>query len=96
VHEVLGTDPAIDLGTRFTVSTYDAALEFAFDYLQAEDPLRNGKVDGLEIVRVGDVSREKVWSYSHRDHSAVDVDLVRLWGFDPTCHWQGPPAYARN
>ena len=96
VHEVLGPDPTIDLGTRFTGSTFDAALEFAFDYLQTEDPLRNGKVDGLEIVRADDVSREKVWSYSHREHNAVDFDLIRLWGFDPTRHWQGPPTYARN
>src|SRR5919204_6471827 len=93
VHEVLGADP-IDLGVRFTGSTFDVALEFAFDYLQREDPLRNGKVDGLVIVRVDGVSRERVWSYSHREHAAVDVDLVRLWGFDPTRHWQGPPAYA--
>jgi hypothetical protein len=96
VHEVLGSDPTIDLGMRFTGSTFDAALEFAFDYLQTEDPLRNGKVDGLEIVCADDVSREKVWSYSHREHTAVDVDLVRLWGFDPTRHWTGPPAYVRN
>ncbi|MGB2953999.1 MAG: hypothetical protein WBB74_11515 [Gaiellaceae bacterium] len=96
VHEVLGVDPMVDLGARFTGSTYDVALEFAFDYLQVEDPLRSGEVDGLEIVRVEGTSREKIWSYSHRDAGSVAVDLVSLWGFDPTCHWHGPPAYTRT
>ena len=51
VHELLGGEPALDLGRRFETSDFGAAVDYAFDYLERRDPRREGIVGALEIVR---------------------------------------------
>jgi hypothetical protein len=92
VHEVLEGDCTVDLGSRFSCTSYEAAVEFVFEFLAEHDPVRSGEIEGLEIVRVAGDRREPVWSYRHSQVGSVP-DLVSLWGFDPTRHWLGPPAY---
>jgi hypothetical protein len=87
VHEL--TRGETDLGLRYASDSLDTAVEFAFAYLDEHDPDRSGAVKGLEVLKAG----ESVWSYRHAD--VAEVDLVRKWGFDPTKHWHGPPAYSR-
>jgi hypothetical protein len=94
VHEVLGDDPAVDLGLRFSASDFSEAIELALDYLQTEDPSR-GEVSALQIVRVEGSRREVVWSYNHKLAVAAPDDLVRLWGFHPTQPWELPSGLKR-
>jgi len=102
VHEVLGGEPALDLGLRFETADFGASVDFAFDYLERRDPRREGVVSALEIVRVSGSERETVWSYSHAQARSMARDLVRVWGFDPGRGWSSPyrkpptPAPARN
>ncbi len=67
----------------FSTDSFLEATDFAFEYLGAESPRR------LEIVRVRDSARERVWSY---DADAPDDsrDLVERYGFQPNA-WRGPP-----
>jgi hypothetical protein len=90
VHEVLGTDPGLDLGSRYECADYLEAFDFALDFLQEHDPEREGKVDGLDIKHVRGAERETVWAYRHDQLDTAPADLVALWGFDPTRCWQGP------
>ena len=90
VHEVLGTDPGLDLGSRFECAEYLDAFDFALDFLQEHDPQREGKVSGLDIKEVCGSERETVWAYRHGVQDTAPADLVALWGFDPTRRWQGP------
>ena len=83
-------EPPVDLGLRFAATNYTEAVEYAFDFLETNDPSRDGAVAGLEIVRVGAAGRETVWSYRHGAAPFSSRDLVRLWGFDPTRTWHGP------
>jgi hypothetical protein len=89
VREVLDEDGTVDLGVLFSCHDYVPAVEFAFDYLQRRDPLRDGTVGGLRVVRSVDGKRETVWNYSHAAQ-ARRVDPIRKWGFDVTRRWQGP------
>jgi hypothetical protein len=91
VHEILEGDPALDLGVRFETVDFGAAVDFAFDFLEREDPRREGAVSALEIVRVEGSRREAVWSYNHsRSHEPAARNPVGVWGFDVTRRWQGP------
>jgi hypothetical protein len=93
VHEVLEGEPAVDLGLRFSSGDYFEAVEFALDYLQAEDSARGG-VPGLQIVKVAPGRRVVVWSYSPSAAPVSREDLIRLWGFDPTRPWGVPSGLA--
>jgi hypothetical protein len=91
VHEVLEGDPALDLGLRFETVDFGGAVDFAFDFLDQQDPRREGSVGALEIVRVEGSRRETVWRYSHsRAHEPSARSTVGVWGFDVTRRWQGP------
>lgn len=102
VHEVLGGEPALDLGLRFEATDLGSAVDFAFAYLERRDPGREGIVSALEIVRVTPAGRESAWTYSHAQSGSSARDLVRVWGFDPGQGWRSPyrtpprPTPARN
>jgi hypothetical protein len=102
VHEVLEGAPSLGLGLRFETSDLGTAVDFAFDFLERRDPLREGAVSALEIVRVDGSEREKVWTYSHSKATSPTGELVRLWCYDGTRVWSRPysgpvrPAPARN
>ena len=89
VHEILGADPGLDLGSRFRCADYFEAFDFALDFLQEHDPEREGKVSGLDIKQVHGSGQQTVWEYRHEDVGNVPADLVAVWGFDPE-RWQGP------
>jgi hypothetical protein len=89
VHEILGGDPGLDLGSHYECADYLEAFDFALDYLQEHDPKREGKVSGLDIKQVHGAERETVWAYRHGGADVAPADLVALWGFDPRS-WQGP------
>jgi hypothetical protein len=88
VHEL--TKSEADLGLRYASESFDDVVEFVFSYLAEHDPRREGAVQALEVYADG----ESVWSYRHEE-DVPEVDLVGRWGFDPTKHWHGPPAYVR-
>jgi hypothetical protein len=90
VHEILGTDPGLDLGSRYECADYFEAFHFALDFLQEHDPERAGSVDGLDIREIRGSGWQTVWAYRHRERDTAPADLVALWGFDPTKRWQGP------
>jgi hypothetical protein len=90
VHEILGADPGLDLGSRYECADYFEAFDYALEFLQEHDPEREGKVNGLDIKRVRGTEKETVWEYRHGDMGKAPADLVALWGFDPTRRWQGP------
>jgi hypothetical protein len=90
VHEVLGRDPGLDLGSRYECSEYLDAFDFALEFLQEHDPNREGNVSGLDIKHVCGSERQTVWEYRHGENDAGPADLVALWGWDPTTSWQGP------
>ena len=87
VHELLGGEPALDIGRRFETSDFGAAVDYAFDYLERRDPRREGIVGALEIVRVAGSARETVWSYVHAPAPARPGDMTRVWGYDVTRSW---------
>lgn len=89
VHEILGADPGLDLGSRFQCADYLEAFDFALDFLQEHDPEREGKVSGLDIKQVHGSRQQTVWAYRFEDIGNVPADLVAVWGFDPK-RWQGP------
>ena len=90
VHELLGGEPALDLGRRFETSDFGAAVDFAFDYLERRDPRREGIVGALEIVRVAGSARETVWSYVHAPAPVRPRDMTRVWGYGVTRSWSSP------
>jgi hypothetical protein len=89
VHEILGADPGLDLGSRFQCADYLEAFDFALDFLQEHDPEREGKVSGLDIKQVHESRQHTVWEYRHGDVANAPADVVALWGFDPKA-WNGP------
>jgi hypothetical protein len=89
LREFSGSDPTLDLGARHEFPDYLSAVEFAFEYLGRKDPLRSGRVNRLDVVRVDGKRHETVWTYSH-DEERKEHDLVRLWGYDPTSRWRSP------
>lgn len=62
------------------------AVDFAFEYLEAESPER------LQIFRILGRKREEVWAYG--PEAAVETeeqprDLIDVYGYD-VMHWRGP------
>lgn len=90
VHEVLGGEPALDLGVRFETVDLGAAVDFAFDFLDRQDPQREGAVSGLQILRVEGSRREAVWSYDSTRAQEPSGNPIGVWGFDVTRRWEGP------
>jgi hypothetical protein len=90
VHEVLEGVPTVDLGTRHECGDFLGAFDLALDYLEEHDPKRDGRVSGLQIVKVRGGTPEIVWTYTHTPGGADQPDLMAIWGFDVTRRWQGP------
>jgi len=89
VRELHDGDPPIDLGVRYRCDDFLDASDFALDYLEENDPLREGLVSALEIVRIDGERREIVTAYRFRDTVAPHPDLAAQWGF-PVAAWRGP------
>jgi hypothetical protein len=66
------------------------AVDFAFDWLNSEDPARNGTAT-LAIVETHDGVSEEVWTYPPAPSSAGE--LVNRLGFNPVT-WAGIPDYS--
>ncbi len=62
--------------------TFLEAFDFAADYVDEQDPHRDGTVARLEIVAGG----KTVWQYA-ADVPAPVYDPIERWGF---VHWEGP------
>ena len=91
VHEILGTDPGLDLGSRYECADYFEAFDFALDFLEKHDPEREGNVSGLDIKQVQGTDAQTVWEYRYEATGTAPADLVAVYGFDPRS-WQGPTA----
>ena len=89
VHERRDGD-TLDLGVKAELRDLSDAVDFAFSYLDAHDPRREGTVQGLAIVRVDRQTRDTVWEYSWERAKAADPDLVALWGFPVSRPWSDP------
>ena len=91
VRELRG-DPPLDIGLRFECSDYDAAVEYESEYLSRNDPLREGKVEALEVVRVDGHDRDVSWAYRHGDETAAarGPSLLGKWGYDVSQNWRAP------
>jgi hypothetical protein len=91
VRELRG-DPPLDIGVRFECSEYAAAVEYACEYLGRTDPLREGKVAGLDVVRVDGATRDVSWTYRHGEETAAQrhSSLMGRWGYDVSRNWRGP------
>jgi hypothetical protein len=74
------------LGVRAHCASYEEAVDFALGYVDERHPVE------LEVVRVEDGGNEVVWSYDVGRAPFSSGDLVRLWGFDVTRPWHGPPS----
>lgn len=72
-------------GVRARCASYEEAVDFALAYVDDHQPA------ALEVLRVEDGASEVVWSYDAARPAFSSLDLVRLWGFDVTRPWQGPP-----
>jgi hypothetical protein len=61
------------------------AIDFAFEYLEAQRPAR------LLVFRTYGKKREEVWAYDEQeaDHAATPQELVDVFGFD-VVRWRGP------
>jgi hypothetical protein len=77
-----GVQP-VDLGLLHQCPDFLEAADFAFDYLESNDPLHEGSVSVIQIVRVTGSEREVVCSYRHTESAAAQrQDSVERWGFD--------------
>ena len=61
------------------------AIDFAFEYLEAERPAR------LLVFRTFGKKREEVWAYDEQaaEHAATPQHLLDVFGYD-VVRWQGP------
>ncbi|HEY8317093.1 MAG TPA: hypothetical protein VIG35_09525 [Gaiellaceae bacterium] len=66
------------------------AVDFAFEWLNSEDPARNGTAT-LAIVETHDGVSEEVWTYPPAPSSSGE--LVNRLGFNPVT-WAGTPDYS--
>ncbi len=71
----------------FTTDSFLEATDFAFEYLAAESP------DVLEIVRVRESERERVWECDQRGAPVESPDPFDRYGFDPNA-WSGPTSFS--
>jgi hypothetical protein len=87
VRELRDGEPPIDLGPRFRSGDFLEAADFVLDYLEENDPHREGLVSALEIVRVEGDARAVKTHYRHRDAVGRQAaDLTAHWGF-PVASW---------
>jgi hypothetical protein len=89
VFEVLENDPKARPSLRFTCDRLADAIDLALDYLRLDDPLRS-EISALEILKVGAVGREVVWTYNRSQVTDRRESLMSVWGFDPTRPWRLP------
>jgi hypothetical protein len=66
------------------------AVDFAVEWLNSEDPARNG-IATLAIVETHDGSSEEVWTYPPAP--SPTAELVNRLGFNPVT-WAGTPDYS--
>jgi hypothetical protein len=59
------------------------AIDFAFEYLEAEHP------DRLRVFRTCGKRREEVWTYDEADAEAEPEHLIDVYGYD-VVHWRSP------
>lgn len=86
--------PGLDLGLRHQCDDYLEAVDFAATFVEEHDPLREGLVSLLEIVKVDGDQRRTVWRYSASEARQGLVDPKEIWGFDVTQRWHGPAGKA--
>jgi hypothetical protein len=67
-------------------TTFFDAFDVAADYLDRQDPARDGSVPGLEIVEDPLGQPKTVWSYD-ATAPAPSFDPIAKWGFRD---WRGP------
>ena len=60
VHEGLKHHPGLDLGLRFSSSSFLDSAEYALEFLDEHDPKREGRVSALEILRVEGAARDRL------------------------------------
>jgi len=89
VHEGLKHHPGLDLGLRFSSSSFLDSAEYALEFLDEHDPKREGRVSALEILRVEGEQRETVWRYDYDGSQKGLQDPKEIWGFDVNA-WRGP------
>jgi hypothetical protein len=90
VREGLESVPGLDLGTRHRCTDYLDAVEFALAFVDEHDPLREGLVSWLEIIKVDGDRRSTVWHYSASEAQRGHEDPTEVFGFDVTAPWYGP------
>ena len=90
VREVVGDGHGGGLAPRHRCGGYADAVEFALDYLDANDPGRSGAVARLTVERVNGSRRETIWSYDAADADVPVADPISVFGFDVTKRWEGP------
>ena len=74
--------------TIYESASFLEAVDFAGEYVEEVDP------DAVEIQRVGNGTRETVWTYSDSRAAATAAakkGLAETFGFDPTL-WGSAPA----
>lgn len=86
VRELLDGESPVDLGLLHQCSDFLEAADFAFDYLESNDPHHEGSVSVIQIVLVRGAEREVVCSYRHEEANATaaaaPTDSVARYGFD--------------
>jgi hypothetical protein len=90
VRELRDGGITVDLGVKAELRDLTDAVDYAFSYLDAHDPRREGAVEGLAIVRVEGGKRDTVWEYSWERAKRAEPDLVALWGFPVSRPWRDP------
>ena len=83
IRELTDGDHPVDLGLLHECPDFLEAADFAFEYLESNDPLQEGSVSVIQIVRVSGSEREVVCTYRHSEAAAARrEDSVERWGFD--------------
>jgi hypothetical protein len=83
IRELTEGESPVDLGLLHECADFLEAADFAFDYLESNDPLAEGSVSVIQIVRVSGDEREVVCTYRHSESAATKrEDSVERWGFD--------------
>lgn len=86
VRELLDGERPVDLGLLHECSDFLEAADFAFDYLESNDPMHEGSVAVIQIVLVRGNEREVVCTYRHEESHATaaaePAHPVARYGFD--------------
>ena len=94
IREGLEAVPGLDLGLRHHCTDYLDAVDFALAFVDEHDPLREGLVSQVDIVKVRGERRETVWRYRWSEAEKGLADPKDVWGFDVTERWYGPAGKA--